>query len=65
LFFLDLSDQNIYDEEYLFLEAQPNVLITSHQAFLTKEALINRADTTFKNINAFDKKLPELCLCKT
>ena len=63
LFFLDLSDQNIFDENYLFLEAQPNVLITSHQAFLTKEALINRANTTFKNIRAFETHSSDICLC--
>jgi D-lactate dehydrogenase len=31
----------------------PNVLVTSHQGFFTREALHNIADTTLKNIEAF------------
>ena len=30
-----------------------NVVVTSHQAFLTREALTNIADTTLANIDAF------------
>jgi D-lactate dehydrogenase len=33
----------------------PNVLITSHQAFLTQEALANIAQTTLENIASFEK----------
>jgi D-lactate dehydrogenase len=33
----------------------PNVIVTSHQAFLTREALANIADTTLGNIQAFIK----------
>jgi D-lactate dehydrogenase len=33
----------------------PNVLITSHQAFLTKEALANIAQTTLENVSAFER----------
>lgn len=33
----------------------PNVLITSHQAFLTREALANIADTTLANVRAFER----------
>lgn len=33
----------------------PNVLLTPHQAFATKEALTNIADTTFYNIDCWKK----------
>jgi len=33
----------------------PNVLITSHQAFLTHEALANIAKTTLETISAFER----------
>ncbi len=42
----------------------PNVLITSHQAFLTQEALENIAQTTLTNLRQFfdDASLPnEIC----
>ena len=41
------------DSTLLQLIAMPNVLITSHQAFLTKEALANIAQTTIDNILKF------------
>jgi D-lactate dehydrogenase len=31
----------------------PNVIVTSHQAFLTREALANIADTTLANLDAY------------
>ena len=34
----------------------PNVLVTSHQAFLTEEALKNIAETTIKNIKDVEEK---------
>ena len=42
----------------------PNVIVSSHQAFLTKEALENIADTTFSNILEFFRtgmSVNELC----
>ena len=33
----------------------PNVVITSHQAFLTREALANIADTTLANLGEFEQ----------
>lgn len=36
----------------------PNTLITSHQGFLTHEALENIADTTLSNIAAFERGQP-------
>ena len=42
----------------------PNVLITSHQGFFTKEALVNIARTTLANIRDFFSDKPsvnEIC----
>jgi D-lactate dehydrogenase len=50
LFFEDLSGQIIQDDIFVRLESFPNVLITAHQAFFTKEAVDNIADTTLGNI---------------
>ena len=52
-FFEDRSDQVITDDVLARLLTFPNVLITSHQAFLTKEALRNIAGITVGNIRAF------------
>jgi D-lactate dehydrogenase len=53
IFFNDLSDQVLRDDALARLLTFPNVLITSHQAFLTREALMNIARTTLENIQAF------------
>ncbi len=55
-FFEDFSSSVIKDDVLTRLLTFPNVLITSHQAFFTKEALKNIADTTFKNIEQFYSK---------
>jgi D-lactate dehydrogenase len=52
-FFEDFSSAVIQDDVLTRLLSFPNVLITSHQAFFTKEALSNIADITFNNINEF------------
>ena len=59
LFFKDLSENVIQDEDIMQLISFPNVLITSHQAFFTREALQQIAQTTIQNINDFknDKQL--------
>ncbi len=49
LFFHDLSEHIIQDDTFSRLLTFPNVLITSHQAFFTHEALTNIAETTIKN----------------
>lgn len=54
LFFEDLSTQIINDDDLARLQFYPNVLITSHQAFFTHEAMENIANTTIGNINAFE-----------
>ncbi len=53
IFFEDYSGHIIADDTLARLITMPNVLVTSHQAFLTEEALNNIADTTVKNIKTF------------
>ena len=50
VFFQDKSNHIMNDDTLLQLIAMPNVLITSHQAFLTNEALDNIADTATNNM---------------
>lgn len=52
VFFEDLSGQVLQDDELARLLTFPNVLITSHQAFLTHEALSDIARTTVANLQA-------------
>jgi len=52
-FYEDRSDAPIGDDVLALLTTRPNVLITSHQAFLTEEALTNIARTTLANLDAF------------
>ena len=51
IFFEDLSDQVLQDDELSRLLTFPNVLITSHQAFLTHEALMQIALVTTENVS--------------
>lgn len=51
LFFEDLSDTVIQDDTFQLLQSFPNVMITAHQAFFTREALQNIAETTLSNIS--------------
>ena len=55
IFFKDYSAEIIKDEVLLELIAMPNVIVTSHQAYLTNEALDNIASTTISNLNNFIK----------
>ncbi|MGV0025973.1 2-hydroxyacid dehydrogenase [Phormidesmis priestleyi] len=55
LFFEDLSNQIIQDDLFERLLTFPNVLITAHQAFFTKEALQNIAETTLSNISEYQQ----------
>ena len=50
LFFKDNSGHIMEDDILARLISMPNVIVTSHQAFLTEEALSNIAETTVKNI---------------
>lgn len=53
LFFEDHSEQVIQDDMFVRLQTFPNVLITAHQAFFTKEAVDNIAKTTLENIREY------------
>ena len=53
IFFEDFSGTIIHDDTLALLVSRPNVLITSHQAFLTEEALYNIAEVTRENFDAF------------
>ncbi len=64
LFFRDFSGHIVEDDTLARLISMPNVIVTSHQAFLTEEALENIAETTVKNLDAFRSGAPlenELC----
>ena len=60
VFFEDLSGQILHDDELARLLTFPNVLITAHQAFLTREALSEIARVTVANLIAFAKGQPFL-----
>ena len=49
-FFEDFSGHILEDDTLARLISMPNVIVTSHQAFLTEEALSNIAETTVENI---------------
>ena len=50
IFFNDFSGHIVDDDILARLISMPNVIVTSHQAFLTSEALKNIAETTINNI---------------
>ena len=52
-FFEDYSGHILDDDVLARLISMPNVIVTSHQAFLTEEALSNIAETTVSNIVSF------------
>jgi D-lactate dehydrogenase len=60
VFFEDLSGQILQDDELARLLTFPNVLITAHQAFLTREALAEIARVTVANLSAFASGQPFL-----
>ncbi len=53
LFFQDHSSDVIQDDVFARLLTFPNVLVTAHQAFFTREALSAISETTLDNISAF------------
>ena len=57
-FYEDKSDKIIDDDVLARLLSFNNVIVTSHQAFFTKEALHNIADTTLRNIKDFEEGRP-------
>lgn len=58
VFFEDFSGHILDDDVLARLISMPNVLITSHQAFLTEEALDSIAGTTIQNILDFFEGRP-------
>jgi len=58
IFFEDLSGQVLQDDELARMLTFPNVLITAHQAFLTREALNDIARTTAANLEALAQGKP-------
>jgi D-lactate dehydrogenase len=60
-FFEDFSSDIVADDILMRLMTFPNVLITGHQAFFTREALKNIAETTLSNLDCFENG--EDCEC--
>jgi D-lactate dehydrogenase len=58
LFFEDLSNEIIQDDVFQRLLTFPNVLVTGHQAFLTRPALRAIAETTLRSVADFAGGLP-------
>ena len=58
LFFEDHSEDILQDDMLARLMTLRNVMITSHQAFLTDTALENIAQTTLDNLDCLEKGLP-------
>ena len=59
VFYEDLSGHILQDDKLVRLIAMPNVIVTSHQAFLTREALDNIASTTVNNLLRFASGDPD------
>ena len=57
LFFEDHSEDILQDDIIARLMAFKNVIITSHQAFLTETGLKNIAETTIHNLDCFEKNI--------
>jgi len=55
LFFEDLSERVIQDDVFTRLLTFPNVLITGHQAFFTRNAMVQIANATLANVTAFEE----------
>lgn len=53
LFFEDMSLRLIQDDQLSLLVSRPNVILTSHQGFLTEEALQQIAQVTLENLDAY------------
>jgi D-lactate dehydrogenase len=58
LFFEDRSGQVLTDDVFARLLTFPNVLVTAHQAFLTREALDAIAETTLSNLDDLEAGRP-------
>lgn len=58
-FYEDFSGHIVRDDKLVRLISMPNVIVTSHQAFLTEEALDNIAATTVNNLVQFFRGTPD------
>ncbi len=56
IFYEDRSADIVTDDTLSLLVSMPNVIITSHQAYLTREALSNIAEVTLSNLDEFFQK---------
>ncbi len=65
IFFRDLSNKVLQDDVLARLLSFPNVLVTSHQAFLTRDALTSIAEVTLSNISTFERGEPLVNLVRT
>jgi D-lactate dehydrogenase len=59
LFFEDRSHVVIQDDVFMRLLTFPNVIVTAHQGFFTREALEAIAETTLANVTAFERGEPQ------
>lgn len=59
IFYEDFSGHIVRDDKLIRLVTLPNVIITSHQAYLTEEALGNIAQVTVRNISQFFAGTPD------
>ena len=59
IYYRDLSDQIIPDDVFMRLLTFPNVIVTGHQAFFTRQALETIAATTAANLQAFATGKPQ------
>lgn len=65
IFFSDHSNEGIDDDLMARLITFPNVIVTSHQAFLTQEALANIAATTVQSLGEFERGETLTCEIKS
>lgn len=65
-FFRDFSESGFDDDTLSRLTSFPNVIVTSHQAFFTREAMVNIASSVFESLDMFQEqgKVPEKNLVK-
>lgn len=56
IFYQDHSAEGIIDDDLSRLMTFPNVFVSGHQAFFTKEAMIEICDTTLSNMVCFREK---------
>jgi len=58
LFFVDHTTDQLRDATFARLLTYPNAFVTGHQAYLTREALTNIADTTVASLDAWGSGAP-------